>query len=852
VTNSLATRFPVIAAELHPDLNNGVTADQIIAGSGEKFWWACAEGPDHIWHTTASRRTWSGTGCPMCANKQVSVTNSLAALFPVIAAELHPDLNNGVTADQIIAGSSKKFWWVCDEGLDHVWQTTADSRTRLGSGCLMCGNQQLSVTNSLAALFPVIAAELHPDLNNGVTAHQIIAGSNKKFWWACAEGPDHVWQTTASSRTWSGTGCPNCHSFVISSLRSFLESLRPHLPSMTNAELFTLVEQHGFLSTDYGILVRELLAGHRSLNEVLDELSTSFRPRSIETNENLIPDNVRDLPDSVVCVDLAAPDNPAKGLNRPAKASLVLAGIAAVGAVGGDAGAVEFLLASAVSKLWSAAYADAESTDIETSVPQENHYAEEARRHFRVEYEEARDLKIPSGYSFRPTPASEMTLPNLMQRHVAVQVVQRRKVGNWSGAGAGKTLSGVLASRVIGARLTIICCPNSVVGLGDDGLPDGRGWIGTITNAFPDSRIAYKTLEPTWEPGMSPRYLVVNYETLQQKDSGGRLEALLAGKDVDMVIVDEIQQVKRRDESLSQRRRITAQLIDTATAKNPDLAVLGMSATPVVNNLKEGQSLIELITNTPQLHLDTRPTIANAIALHRTLVRLGTRWMPTYDSNMEERPVTIDCTDALEEIVEAARRGGLLGIEQVLTEIRLPAILGALIEGEPAVIYTHYVDGIVDRLVEACTAVGRKVGVFTGEDKAGMAAFLAGDIDTLVGSSALGTGVDGLQGVCSNLAFNALPWTAAEMDQIKGRLLRQGQSATNVRLTIPITQATLPDGTTWSWCQERLARLHWKRSLADAAVDGVIPLGRLESEKALLRRALDGLEAWKQRLDEAA
>jgi len=90
------------------------------------------------------------------------------------------------------------------------------------------------------------------------------------------------------------------------------------------------------------------------------------------------------------------------------------------------------------------------------------------------------------------------------------------------------------------------------------------------------------------------------------------------------------------------------------------------------------------------------------------------------------------------------------------------------------------------------------------------------------------------------------------MDQIKGRLLRQGQSATNVRLTIPITQATLPDGTTWSWCQERLARLHWKRSLADAAVDGVIPLGRLESEKALLRRALDGLEAWKQRLDEAA
>ena len=73
-------------------------------------------------------------------------------------------------------------------------------------------------------------------------------------------------------------------------------------------------------------------------------------------------------------------------------------------------------------------------------------YANQVRDRFLAEYEAARTLPIPDGYDFRidgkPTP------PNLMQRHVAVQVRDRKRVGNWSGTGAGKTLSAILASRV--------------------------------------------------------------------------------------------------------------------------------------------------------------------------------------------------------------------------------------------------------------------------------------------------------------------------------------------------------------------------------------------------------------------
>lgn len=201
--------FPRIAAQLHPDLNGGLTADQIAAGSHEKYWWICDKGPDHLWEATADKRTRGRNGCPFCAGNRVSVTNSLAALYPEIAAQLHSDLSSGTTAGQVTAGSAKKLWWVCDRAADHVWQVAVSKRTA-GAGCPCCAGRQVSVTNSLATLHPDIAAQLHPDLNGGITAEQIIAGSNTKYSWRCDEGVDHVWEAAVGKRTNKGNGCPCC------------------------------------------------------------------------------------------------------------------------------------------------------------------------------------------------------------------------------------------------------------------------------------------------------------------------------------------------------------------------------------------------------------------------------------------------------------------------------------------------------------------------------------------------------------------------------------------------------------------------------------------------------------------
>ena len=108
-TTPLSVSHPELCKQWHPERNGGITPSQIVAGSKGKFGWECPEGPDHEWEARTYTRTRMGAGYPCCRNLKVSVTNSLASLFPETAAQLHPDKNNGMTADQIVAGSHKKY-----------------------------------------------------------------------------------------------------------------------------------------------------------------------------------------------------------------------------------------------------------------------------------------------------------------------------------------------------------------------------------------------------------------------------------------------------------------------------------------------------------------------------------------------------------------------------------------------------------------------------------------------------------------------------------------------------------------------------------------------------------------------
>lgn len=160
------------------------------------------------------------------------------------------------------------------------------------------------------------------------------------------------------------------------------------------------------------------------------------------------------------------------------------------------------------------------------------------------------------------------------------------------------------------------------------------------------------------------------------------------------------------------------------------------------------------------------------------------------------------------------------------------------------IVYTHYLKNILPSLKEAIEKAGWKVAIYSGDDKSGLDEFLNADADVLIAISCLGTGVDGLQYVCNRIIINTLPWTHAEFEQLKGRVYRQGQRSDHVDIIVPLTYATV-NGERWSWCYSRWKRIQFKKSIADAAVDGVIPEDHLRTPS----QAYQDVMKWLDRLE---
>ena len=268
-----------------------------------------------------------------------------------------------------------------------------------------------------------------------------------------------------------------------------------------------------------------------------------------------------------------------------------------------------------------------------------------------------------------------------MQRLVASRVERERCLGSWSGTGAGKTLAAVLASRVTGSSLTVVCCPNAVV----------DGWAREVVAIYPDSTVATKTWQPKWQRHDRHKFLILNYEAFQQPLSPNRVRKFVDEEKIDFIIVDEIHYAKQRHvEEMSLRRKHVLALVTLAREKDDGVRVLGMSATPVINNLQEGKGLVELITGFEHDDLGTRSTVSNCMRLHQRLVTLGARWIPDYSRHFgySEIMPEVDCSEYLDEI-RSLGKNSILGLEQILTRARLPEIRRQV--GPKTLIYSHYI-----------------------------------------------------------------------------------------------------------------------------------------------------------------
>lgn len=73
-------------------------------------------------------------------------------------------------------------------------------------------------------------------------------------------------------------------------------------------------------------------------------------------------------------------------------------------------------------------------------------------------------------------------------------------------------------------------------------------------------------------------------------------------------------------------------------------------------------------------------------------------------------------------------------------------------------------------------------------------------------------------------------------------MYRQGRTIGPVPVFIPLTHGWV-NGRRWSWCEARYAVITDKRTLADAAVDGILPAGgTVPSPEQVTRDALTWLD----------
>ena len=211
LSNSLATVKPLIAKQWHPTKNAALTPYDVYFGTHKKVWWKCPKGDDHAWEATVESRTGNRErGCPICVGQKTVASNSLATVNPELIKEWHPIKNGELTPhDLTVSSSRKKVWWKCNKGDDHEWEASPATRST-GSGCPYCSARYTSEKNSLVYTHPALLKEWCYELNLGIQPSQFSSGSDKKVWWKCNKGSDHIWKSSIGGRSGRDRGCPIC------------------------------------------------------------------------------------------------------------------------------------------------------------------------------------------------------------------------------------------------------------------------------------------------------------------------------------------------------------------------------------------------------------------------------------------------------------------------------------------------------------------------------------------------------------------------------------------------------------------------------------------------------------------
>lgn len=192
--DSLQVAFPKLT-EMFFNAGNTDDALKINPGSPKKYEWKCKEG--HIFKASPRQVTLSKLEiyCPQC--------NSFGFNCHELMAEWD-FAKNSIDPYSIGIQSNKRAWWKCSEG--HEWDAIIYSRTSLKTGCPYCAGKRVTDQNSFATKNPEKARFWDTDRNK-LTANEVTANNNKKFFFICEKG--HSFSSQLNN-VMNGKWCPYC------------------------------------------------------------------------------------------------------------------------------------------------------------------------------------------------------------------------------------------------------------------------------------------------------------------------------------------------------------------------------------------------------------------------------------------------------------------------------------------------------------------------------------------------------------------------------------------------------------------------------------------------------------------
>lgn len=483
--------------------------------------------------------------------------------------------------------------------------------------------------------------------------------------------------------------------------------------------------------------------------------------------------------------------------------------------------------------------------------------------------------------------------PDLMQRLCIIRLREKKYYANWSKTGTGKTLQSLLSSLDIDSKITLYILPNSTV----SDKAGTKKKDGAIKEFIPNSNVIIyngSTSLKSIIPGKR-NYILVNYDKLSRARFLRPLEDLAKEGKIDFICVDEVQMAKSRgDKAASNRNKALLALRRLAEDYNPNLYVLGLTATPVINNLYEVKTLCEIITGKSlgddRLFSGNTISFAGAQTAHKYIVNYGFRYNYDYSKEIAEKEIIIpirggkDLYNRINEInnkfkdLGKSRRGmaGIKELEDSQIVLKLEACKHLIKPG--AVIYTQYVGGekenntitIINRWLrqnglESVLYTGQmndltedeetgeqikirdeELQRFIGDPEKGIIG--TNKTKVLIASSVLRTGVDGLQKVSNTIIMLSLPWTYADYEQLKGRFIRRNSNFNEVNIYIPTVSLKLTTGE-WSWDKSKWEILQYKKDLSDLIIYGnycdsnILRIAQTETERSLIEKALSRIDA---------